>query len=234
MKLARLLDAVRLRRRADELAERMDDPHCDPGRLRRTYAQFARVNALVAAWDATYQREVAPHLPSRASILDLGCGGGDVACRLAELAERQGREVEVTGIDPDPRAIAFARARGTPPQVHFRQALAADLLREGARFDVVVSNHVLHHLAPDALRDVLEVSAALARSRVVHADLRRSPWALPAFAAVSWPFRGSYVIGDGFRSIRRAFTPDELRALAPEGWRVHRRRPFRQLLTWPS
>lgn len=224
-----------LRRRAGRLDERMDDPHCDPVRLRRTYAQFASVNALVSDWATVFAREVRPHLPDEASLLDLGCGGGDLARRTVRLARHAGLAVHVTAVDPDPRAIAFAQEAGDPADgVSYRVADAGTLLREGARFDLVTSNHVLHHLEPEALSTFLRESSALARRRVVHADLRRRAWALLAFALVSWPYRGSYVRGDGFRSIRRAYVPAELRALVPAGWRVAPHGAFRQVVTWTA
>jgi ubiquinone/menaquinone biosynthesis C-methylase UbiE len=73
--------------------------------------------------------------------LDVGCGDGMLACRLAE------RCAEVTGIDRDPRMIALARARaGERPQVTFVEAdfLAHDF--QSASFDFVCANTSLHHM----------------------------------------------------------------------------------------
>lgn len=224
-----------VRERADDLGERMDDPNCDPDRLRRTYAQFGPLNALVSDWRGVFAREVRPFLPARATVLDLGCGGGDLARRTAHLARAAGLDVDITAVDPDARAIAFARDRKGPERsIRYRVVDTETLLAEGARFDVVVSNHVLHHLRPEAITAFLAASARLARRRVVHADLRRRAAALAAFALVSWPFRRSYVREDGFRSIRRAYAPGELRAIAPAGWRVAPHGAFRQVVTWPA
>lgn len=224
-----------LRRRADDLRERMDDPHCDPVALERTYAQFAVLNQLLAGWREAWRDLLAPALRAAAAgggqayLLDVGCGGGDLARRLAAWATRDGVPLRIVAIDPDPRALAYARGRATPPSVAYRGVGAEALAAEGARFDVVVSNHVLHHLAEDQLAPFLDVSGALARRLALHNDLRRTAWALPAFAAFSLPFRGSFIREDGFRSIRRAYTPAELRASLPAGWRV---RPFGRFRQW--
>lgn len=223
-----------LRRRAERLRERMDDPRCDPARLQRTYAQFPVVNQLVGAWRAAYARRLRPTLEAAhaegwtPTLLDVGCGGGDLARRLAAWAACDGLPVRITATDPDPRALAYARRRAAPPNVRFVAGDADTLASRGHRYDLVVSNHVLHHLPDEAVAAFLATTGRLSARFVLHADLRRTPLALPAFALISWPFRRSFVREDGFRSIRRAFTPGELRRHAPPGWRVEPIGPFRQ------
>lgn len=230
-----VVDGALLRRRAEGLRERMDDPDCDPARLRRTYAQFAVLNRLLAGWDRVWARRLRPvalaavRARGRATLLDVGCGGGDLARALAARAAREGLPLRVTGLDPDARALAYARTRATPPTVRYRAGRAEDLVATGERFDLVVSNHVVHHLPSDAVPAFLGTTGRLARRLALHNDLRRDPLALPAFAAFSLPFRGSFIAEDGFRSIRRAFTREEAAALAPPPWRIEPLRPFRHL-----
>ena len=221
-----------LRTRAQDAVEEMDRPDCDPARLGRTYAQFALVNRAVSGWRGIYLSQLRPRLRQGvpATLLDIGCGGGDVSVMLSRWAARDGLRLEITAIDPDPRASRFAAERHPDAGVKFRQATAADLAAEGLSFDLVVSNHVLHHLAEDELPVFLAESAQLCRGRVIHNDLRRSPAAYALFFAGSWPFTGSYIRQDGLTSIRRSYTAAELQAAAPPGWNVRRRAPFRNLL----
>src|SRR6478609_6534397 len=219
-----------LRTRALDAVEEMDRPDCDPVRLDRTYAQFALVNRMVSGWRGIYRRKLRPRLAAgtATTLLDIGCGGGDVPVLLARWAARDGLRLEVTAIDPDPRAILFARARHATADVTFRQAASAELLDEGNRYDLVVSNHVLHHL--DRLEAFLDESARLSRGTVFHNDIRRSPTAYALFSAGSWVLTGSYIRQDGLTSIRRSYTAAELAAAAPPGWTVARHVPFRNLL----
>ncbi|PWD52302.1 methyltransferase [Serinibacter arcticus] len=214
----------------------MDDPDCDAEALRRTYGAFVVVNRLVAGWRAVYVRRLRPLLSSSrtTTLLDIGSGGGDVPRALAGWAARDGLRLDITAIDPDPRAIEFATALPPVPGVRFRALRSGDLVAEGARFDVVTSNHLLHHLDPDALAGLLADSAALALRLVVHDDIARSRLAYAGYWALTLPLtrvgrpHAPFVRDDGLVSIRRSFTPTELAAVLPTGWRVETA-PFRVL-----
>lgn len=224
-----------LTRRDTTVRERMDNPSADPVTLDRTYEQFRYINAMVAGWRAVYRRQLKPLLVSgrEASLLDIGSGGGDVVRALAGWAAADGLALRITAIDPDERAHAFACSRPSPPNLHFRRAYSGDLVREGARFDLVTSNHLLHHLKPAELSALLDDSAQLCRVRTVHADISRARLAYAFFSAATLPFfRGSFIREDGLLSIRRSYTPEELAAVSPAGWQVLRQRPYRNLLIY--
>ncbi|TFB53395.1 class I SAM-dependent methyltransferase [Cryobacterium tagatosivorans] len=224
-----------LRVRASDAVELMDDPACDPERLARTYADFRIVNAFVSGWRGMYRRDIRPAL-SRSrprTLLDIGSGGGDVARALARWAARDGLLLQVTAIDPDARAHAYATGLPPLPGLTFRRALSSELVAEGARFDFVVSNHVLHHLGAAELGGLLVDSERLCAGRVLHSDIERSRPAYLGFGLATWPFfRGSFIRADGLTSIRRSFTAAELRAVLPGGWKVTREVPSRLVLRW--
>lgn len=212
----------------------MDDPNCDQDRLFATYAQFRAVNALVAGWRRVYLRDVRPVLDRRraSTLLDIGFGGGDIPLALARWASRDGLRLRVTAIDPDERAHEFVESRGlTGHGVDFRAASSRELVDAGERFDIVTSNHLLHHLEADARAELLADSADLAPLSL-HSDIERGRLALAAFSAATKPLdRGSFVHYDGTLSIRRSYTAPELQAVVPAGWIVRRRFPYRLLLT---
>lgn len=225
-----------LRHRAVGLAELMDDPACDLRALERTYARFGVVNGLVSGWRRVYRERLLPLAASvrrggtPLTILDIGAGGGDVPVALARRAARDGIDVRVTAIDPDERAIAFASRRETPDTVAFRRASSGELVAGGERFDVVLSNHVLHHLDAPALAGVLADSERLARRLVVHNDIERGRLAYVGYQVGIAPLApGSFLRTDGLRSIRRSYTLVELADVVPAGWRVERQSPFRLL-----
>lgn len=219
--------------RDSALAELMDDPACDPVRLRRTHDRFRAVNRAVACWGSVYRTLLRPELAAAGRpvrILDIGCGSGDVLRRLVRLAERDGFEVSGVGIDPDPRALEAARDGGAGRSIDFRTARSSDLVAAGERFDVVVSNHLLHHLDAASLAAVIADSEVLAERISAHSDIARGRIAYSAFAVAALPLApGSFIRVDGLRSIRRSYTAAELTAALPPGWTVERPGRFRLL-----
>ncbi len=228
------MTAPDLDQRRTDVRERMDDPECDPEKLRRTYRHFAVLNRLISRWNHIYSRHIRPHLSpapgEKTSLLDIGYGGGDIARRLAEKAAREGYRLEITGIDTDRRAWNYARSLPNPHDVRFQKKTPGELIREGRQFDFVVSNHLLHHLTGPELERLAAESSALCRRKILFCDIERSVPAWHCFNLLSRPFfRDSFITEDGLRSIRRSYRRGELERALPEGWEVQRLFPFRLL-----
>ncbi|BCW84460.1 hypothetical protein NicSoilE8_21330 [Arthrobacter sp. NicSoilE8] len=224
-----------LRERDPHAVEDMDRPDCDLQRLNRSYARFPVVNYLLSGWRRTYLERLRPILETRgsATVLDVGCGGGDVARSLARWAAKDGFEMQVTGIDPDERAYGFAVQAPAVKGVSYRRAHTSELVAEGLAFDVVLSNHVLHHLNPEQLAGMLRDSEALSSGIVLHNDLKRSNLSYALFAAGFWPLGlGSFICGDGLISIARSYTAPELRNAAPARWAVEGNGPWHHFLVY--
>ncbi len=219
--------------RQDHLRERMDDPKCDPAKLEATYRHFAFINPFIAGWRRIYARWLRPELQGGAkSLLDIGCGGGDVLLRLAHWANEDGFTLELTGIDPEARAVRHALTRPLPRGVRFVRAHSRDLARAGERFDLVISNHILHHLTDAEVTALCHDSERLAARLALHNDLNRNDLSYLVFN-LGWPFfLDSFITSDGLTSIRRSFTRAELREVMPEGWRIEGMFPYRNLLVY--
>lgn len=222
-----------LRTRATDLTELMDDQDCDSVRLRRTLERFSIVNRLVGGWAREYRNHIRPLLAlcrGSSRILDIGCGSGDVLRGLVRMARNDGFEIEALGIDPDPRALEVARAAKAVKGVRYRDASSGSLVDEGETFEIVISNHLLHHLDDDALRVVLRDSELLTNGIALHSDIARGRIAYGAYAVGILPLApGSLLLTDGLRSIRRSYTQEELAAALPRGWEAQHPHPFRLL-----
>lgn len=226
--------------RAVEARELMDSPDADSRMLERTYERFPLINAVVSRWRAVYRRDIRPRArtgPIR--LLDVGAGGGDVSRAIAAWSHKDGLNVSVTALDADARAIAWARSRGG--DVEYRCAHTSELADAGEQFDLVISNHLLHHLGREELAAVLRDSVALIPDDglVVHRDIERSRFAYLSFAVGTWPFArnllaDSFIRPDGLISIRRAYTASELASVVPSGWQVRRAFPARLELRWEA
>jgi 2-polyprenyl-3-methyl-5-hydroxy-6-metoxy-1,4-benzoquinol methylase len=222
-----------LSERAVDARELMDDPDADLRMLERTYERFPLINAVVSRWRTVYRQDIRPRARKRPiRVLDVGAGGGDVSRALADWSRRDGLAVEVTALDADARAVGWARSRGGG--VEYRCAYTSELVDAGETFDIVISNHLLHHLRSEELSAVLRDSVELASAGglVLHRDIARSRFAYLGFAAGTLPFArnllaDSFIRADGLTSIRRAYTPAELSAAVPGGWQVRTALPAR-------
>ena len=87
-------------------------------------------------------RSVIPSLEGT-RILDVGCGAAGLARTLAAEG------AQVTGIDPNPKAVLDAR--NLVPAASFEQASAEALPFEDGAFDVVLVVNTLHHVPLDAM-----------------------------------------------------------------------------------
>jgi len=99
-------------------------------------------------------------------VLDLGCGTGT----LVTLIKRLHPDVDVCGLDPDPKALARARRKAARAAVsiQFDQGFAEELPYPEASFDRVFSSFMFHHLGQDdkeqalhAVRRVLKPGGSL-------------------------------------------------------------------------
>lgn len=159
------------------------------------------------------------------SLLDVGCGSGDVP---VWIASQVARPVTVVGVDMKPLHL-----RAAPPVLRGVVADAHALPFPDGRFDVVTASLFLHHFdGADVARVLRELYRVTRRALVVN-DLRRArvPY---VFGRATFPllFRSRVSIEDGLLSIRRAFTPAELRdafAAAGISARVGATWPYRLL-----
>lgn len=224
-----------LSRRETTAVEVLDTGEGDPRKVRNTYRQFRRINKIGSRFGYVYRHWLRPHMyvaPSQTyTLLDIGFGGGDLTVALAQWALTDHFDMRVTGIDTSRSAVEFVSGLKAPPNVLFRHTTMETLLAEGAQYDFVVSNHVLHHLDDSALKTLLTVTCRLARRYVVMVDLRRSDFLFLLYTLLApLALPNSYHYRDGRISIRRSRTLAELRQAVPDDWRITPLWPFRLAL----
>lgn len=224
-----------------ELPERMDDPGCDAEGLRRALGQLRFSNRVFGGhrlvwWGA--RRMLAGRTPGPVRILDVGAGGGDVACRLAARLRGSGWRPRCVLADLHPLTIRIARdrLRGAPDAgaYTFVRLTAEHLPFADHSFDLALSTTTLHHLERPAAVGLFAELERVSAGRWLVADLRRSRvalglvWALASTLWRSEPFCHE----DAPASVRRAFTPvevDDLLASAGVRGGVVRTGPVRLL-----
>jgi SAM-dependent methyltransferase len=183
-----------------------------------------------------YDATLAACVPATAvDVLDVGCGDGFLAARLAR------RGTCVIGLDIDAPVLRRARERFPDAPVTWCHGDVLTHAFEPGSFDAVVSNATLHHLPETraALRHLSQLvrpGGTLAIVGFPRAEWRDLPWATIGFivrgtairlhgkwehtAPQMWPPR------DTFRELRQA-----AREILP-GARVRHLLMGRYLLTW--
>jgi ubiquinone/menaquinone biosynthesis C-methylase UbiE len=103
-------------------------------------------------------------------VLDVGCATGN----LLRTIGRQRRGIDLTGLDPDPKALARARrkARRAGFDLRLDRGFAQDLPYPDGAFDRVFSSLMLHHLDSTAKDELLAEVRRVLRpgGRLVLAD----------------------------------------------------------------
>ncbi|MGN6571924.1 MAG: methyltransferase domain-containing protein [Pseudolabrys sp.] len=146
------------------------------------------------------------------TVLDVGCGYGDLLRAIRRWADRRGLPLRLIGVDVEPDTVAIAR-EATPARAGI-DYLAANIfnLRPSFRIDLVVSSLVAHHLDDERVAALLRWMEATARLGWMIADLERHPVAYHAIG-VAGRLLGVHpmVIGDGRISVTRALERSEWR-----------------------
>jgi ubiquinone/menaquinone biosynthesis C-methylase UbiE len=219
----------------------MDEPAQDRAELARSLADIRAVNRWLGGTrvvlhhlEALFARHPRPAY----RLLDVATGSGDIPLQVARWARARGVQVEIVATDNHATTLELAREHtAQEPAVRVEEADALALPWPDGEFDVALLSTALHHFDDD--RDCLRVLREMHRvSRIglIVNDLARSRAALlgaQLLAATAWRTH-PVTRHDGPLSVRRAFTPAELRALAAraglEKAEVRAHVPFRMAL----
>ncbi|GLR65758.1 hypothetical protein GCM10010909_04360 [Acidocella aquatica] len=200
------------------LAELMDAPDLDPQTYQRCLRDLAAVNRVTFTHHPTLRWLVHAtlHLPpgAKISVLDVAYGQGDLLRLIARWAGKRGLQVELSGIDLNPRSQLAARA-ATPPgtSIDYRTG-DVFAFAPAAPFDYIVTSQFTHHLTnPEIIRLLRWLEANAATGWHIN-DLHRHPFAYHGFPLLARLLRWHPIVRhDGAVSIARAFIRRDWEAL---------------------
>jgi SAM-dependent methyltransferase len=192
--------------------ELLEDPSLPADVVAKAYRDLARTQWLLRNSAAVLRRLG----KNPGKVLDIGCGQGAL---LEEIRRKLG--VEVVGFDlrPAPAGSSVPILTGNA---------AADPLPEA---DVAISICLAHHLSEEELVGMIRNVSRSCR-RLILLDLVRHWMPLVLFRVFLSPFLHPINASDGMTSIRRSYTPAELRRMVDEAVRgtdatvVHTVTPF--------
>lgn len=158
-----------------------------------------------------------------AVVLEIGCGTGSLSVRLAGALPT----ARIVAIDPDPDALARARAKGPAGRIEFSEGFAGELALADESCDRVVASLLLHHLT------AAEKETALAEAhRVLRPGgrLHVADWGAPQDPLMGAAFLALRLL-DGFERTR-AHARGELGELIAAGGFTEVRRHDRLRTGW--
>ena len=145
------------------------------------------------------------------SIVDLGCGSGDMLRAVADFGRRNNFAFKLTGIDANDYTVNYARKLSANyPEISY---IKMDILSDefsGITFDVVITTLFLHHFTNQQIENLLIPIVEKVRIGAIINDLHRSKTAYYLFKAVSFFIKNPMVKTDGAISVLRGFKKNEL------------------------
>ena len=149
----------------------------------------------------------------KANLLDLGCGGGDTLCKVANWANDKGLALKIHGIDANPNILDFARKNSANhPEISYIEGnfLAQDFNWEP--YQIVLCSLILHHFENHQIVTLLRTIPK--GTIVIINDLQRHWLAYYLFMVLCWFSRApSMARRDGAISVRKGFSRKELEQL---------------------
>lgn len=146
------------------------------------------------------------------TIVDVGCGNGDMLRALADYATTKGLTFNLIGIDANNFTITHARDLSKNyANISYRCEDIFDEEFENLKHDIVLCTLTLHHFKDDQIEKLLSVFYKNATLGVVINDLHRSKIAYRSFQALCKVFRLNEMSReDGLVSILRGFKKVDL------------------------
>jgi ubiquinone/menaquinone biosynthesis C-methylase UbiE len=145
------------------------------------------------------------------SVLDVGCGSGELLRYIAEFARRNDKQAKLVGIDLNEISTSVTASESVDfPEISSVRGDAFHLPFADEGFDYVISSLFFHHLPDEQIPHVLKEMSRVARRGIYVIDLHRHPMAYVLYKLFCFVFRISpLVTQDGSLSILKGFKHTE-------------------------
>lgn len=149
------------------------------------------------------------------TIIDLGCGGGDILRSVATFGQKEGYNLRLLGIDANKNAVDYATQLSTDfDNIAFKHIDIFSAEFKELKYDIVISTLFLHHFKQTELLELLNVLINKAKIGIVINDLQRHRIPYYLFKLITIPVKNKMIIQDGLTSVLRGFKRKELEAFS--------------------
>ena len=151
------------------------------------------------------------------TIVDLGCGHGDILRDIAKFGRKNNYTFRLIGIDANIAAIDYAKELSCEySELSFK---AIDIFSEDFKkqsYDIVLCTLFLHHFKNNELISFLKMIIERATIGVVVNDLHRHKLAYYLFKLIGFFVKNKMIREDGLTSILRAFKKKDLENISKQ------------------
>lgn len=195
--------------------EIMDDFNMKGDLLRDTLDQLGNINKWLGGNRITLEgvKGLLKQHPGKQvyTIIDLGCGHGDMLRHIADFGREEKFQFQLIGIDANQDAIAYAKELSVNyPEIRYE---SMDIFSGGFRkmkCDIALCTLFLHHFSETDIIAFLNQLRSQTSLGIVVNDLQRSEIAYGLFRLLGIAIRNPMVKQDGLTSILRAFKREDL------------------------
>jgi 2-polyprenyl-3-methyl-5-hydroxy-6-metoxy-1,4-benzoquinol methylase len=195
--------------------EQMDDFTVQGDLLTETLDQLARINKYLGGNQITMNglKKILKGHPTDKplTIVDMGCGNGDLLRCIAEYGKKVGYDFRLIGIDANAHTVAYARKlSGNYKELSFQQLDVFSEEFQKLEYDLVLATLFLHHFSEEEIVTLLQSVMKTATVGMVVNDLHRNALAYFLFRLLGLFIRNPMTREDGLISIRKAFKREDL------------------------
>ncbi|WP_396183260.1 methyltransferase domain-containing protein [Flavobacterium sp.] len=199
-----------------EAIEIMDDFSLEGEELREALDKIASINQLLGGNKLTLQgiKKLLKECDETKTItiVDVGCGNGDMLRLMADFANENNYIFQLIGIDAN--AFTIEHARLLSKEYATISYSCKDIFSEAfteVKYDILLCTLTLHHFKNEEIDTILNVFQKQASLGIVINDLQRSKLAYRLFQLVCSVFQLNRMSReDGLTSILRGFKKKEL------------------------
>jgi 2-polyprenyl-3-methyl-5-hydroxy-6-metoxy-1,4-benzoquinol methylase len=145
------------------------------------------------------------------TIIDLGCGHGDILRLVADFGKKTGYNFKLIGIDANQDAIDYANELSVNySELSFRNEDIFSEEFQEINYDIALTTLFLHHFKEEEIVSLLSNLSKKATVGIVVNDLQRSEIAYGLFKLLGIVISNYMIKQDGLTSILRAFKREDL------------------------
>lgn len=204
-----------------EAEEIMDDLDYNGPILHDALDKLAKINQWLGGNIVTInglKKALKNHNKSDAiTIIDLGCGGGDILREISLFGIKNNYNFKLIGIDANPHTVNYANLLSQKyDNVSFE---AIDIFSDqfnNLEYDLVLTTLFLHHFKEDQLVSFLKPVLQKAKLGIVVNDLHRHKLAYYLFKLLCTTIKNKTIVEDGLTSVLRGFKREELTTISKQ------------------